>query len=88
MNKRKAVSGVQEHINEKFEKYAKKRGILLLGIPGFCEVSLFNSVSGRSQVHTAVPAKKGTKKGYIVNVADKKLKFFPETAAHCSPVKK
>lgn len=80
------MTQVQNYIQEKFEKFADGRNILLLGTPTMCDVVILASTKGKTQ-HMAAPAEKDGTVGYIINIGDKKLTFFPAEAVLCKPLK-
>ncbi len=78
---------VQEHINAKFNSFADKNIITMVGQPRFHKVKILASSHKNETVHMAVKAVKDGVEGFIVNVADKMLKFFTTSQVICKPVK-
>lgn len=77
---------VQNHINEKFEKFANSHHIAVLEAPTMCNIVIFASTKGKTQ-HMAALAKKDDVLGYLINLGDKQIKFFPTSDVRCKPLK-
>lgn len=80
------TNSVQEHISEKFHKFADRRFITMSEEPCLHNVKIFSSKPKESQ-HMAAAAKKGALEGFIINVGDKMLMFFEASQVRCEPVK-
>lgn len=88
-----SLSGVQQHIAEKFTAYCEPRGIIIKALPSPYCVTLFSSNKGKTD-HMACPAIYNGISGWVINLASKKdskrkkyLKFVSEKDAACMPLK-
>ncbi len=80
------MSTLQQYISEKFAKFADKRNLLLLEAPTMCSVIIPKTNKGKTQHMAALTIKKGVE-GFLINLADRNLQFFPKGQVICVPVR-